>query len=65
MKWKSKPLPGCRPDRATFADDGNAYEGTTVTFSRGPSVGGFVTVTVSIFGTPIDRLFVDIRVQQN
>jgi hypothetical protein len=49
----------------TFTDAGNALEGTTVTFSRGSRMGGVVTVTASVTGTPLDRLFIDIKVQQN
>lgn len=52
-------------DLATFTDDGQAFEGTTVTFNQGVPSGGEVTVTATITGTPLDKLFVEILVTQN
>jgi hypothetical protein len=51
-------------DLETFYTDGNEGEGTTVSFSRGqPDQNGIVTVTATIEGTPVDRIFVDVDVR--
>jgi hypothetical protein len=52
-------------DLASFHADGGTHEGTTVSFSQGVPSGGKITVTATITGSPIDRLFVDVEVIQN
>jgi lysophospholipase L1-like esterase len=52
-------------DLATFTADGNPLDGTTVTFTRGTPAAGVVTVTATLSGTPLDRLFVQVAVTQN
>jgi len=52
-------------DLASFHADGQAHEGTTVSFSQGDPVDGVVTVTATISGTAVNRLFVDIEVTQD
>jgi hypothetical protein len=52
-------------DLATFTADGNASGGTTVNFIPGTPSGGVVTVTAVVTGTPINKLFVDVKVTQN
>lgn len=49
----------------SFHGDGVAFEGSTVTFARGTRVDGIVTVTATVTGTPVDRLFVNVEVIQN
>ena len=52
-------------DLATFTDDGAAAGGTTVDFVQGAPSGGMVTVTATVSGTAVDKLFVSIEVTQN
>jgi hypothetical protein len=52
-------------DLATFHPANTAAEGTTVSFSQDPPSGGMVTVTATVTGTQLDRLFVDIQVTQD
>ncbi|MCH7226795.1 hypothetical protein, partial [Haloferula sp. A504] len=52
-------------DLSTFNADGDAFEGTTVDFVQGTPAGGMVSVTATITGAPLDRLFVDIEVTQD
>ncbi len=49
-------------DLASFHADGDSFGGTAVSFSQGTPAGGMVTVTATVTGTPLDRLFVDIEV---
>lgn len=51
-------------DLTSFHGDGAAFEGTTVTFVRGAAVDGIVTVTASVTGTPLERLFINIEVTE-
>jgi uncharacterized repeat protein (TIGR02543 family) len=52
-------------DLNTFYTDGNPDPaGTTVTFVQGGAVNGFVTVTATVEGTPVEKLFIDIEVTQ-
>jgi hypothetical protein len=50
---------------STFTRDAVAFEGTTVTFTPGTPSGGFVTVTATVTGTPLEKLFVDVEVTRN
>lgn len=52
-------------DLATFTPSGAAFQGATVTFTPGTPSGGFVTVTATVSGTQVDKLFVDVEVTQN
>jgi hypothetical protein len=52
-------------DLATFTPGGTAFQGTTVIFNHGTPSGGFVTVTATVIGTQVDKLFVDVKVTQN
>jgi hypothetical protein len=52
-------------DLSTFTADGDPFDGTIVSFSQGIPAGGFVTVTATVTGTPVDKLFVDVEVTQN
>lgn len=52
-------------DLSTFTRDAVAFEGTTVTFNPGTPSGGFVTVTATVTGTLLDKLFVDVEVTRN
>jgi hypothetical protein len=52
-------------DLSTFTADGNSFAQTTVTFTPGAPSGGSVTVTATINGTPVDKLFVDVKVTQD
>lgn len=52
-------------DLATFTDDGDPFEGTTVSFAQGTPSGGSVTVTATVTGTPLSKLFVDVQVTQD
>jgi hypothetical protein len=52
-------------DLATFNDDGATVEGTKVDFVQGPPSGGMVTVTATITGTSIEKLFVKVGVTRN
>jgi hypothetical protein len=52
-------------DLLSFHADGSAFAGSTVGFSRSAPVGGIVTVTATITGNPVDRLFVDIKVTES
>jgi hypothetical protein len=56
-RW-AKDLTEFHADGATDAD------GTTVTFVRGETVDGMVTVTATLEGTPTDRIFVALVVTQ-
>ena len=49
-------------DLAAFHADGDTHDGTTVTFERGVSHNGMVTVTATMNGTPTDRIFVTLFV---
>ena len=49
-------------DLATFTDGGVAFGETTVSFSQGVPSNGMVDVTATITGTPLDKLFVDVKV---
>ncbi|MGB1131296.1 MAG: Ig-like domain-containing protein, partial [Haloferula sp.] len=49
-------------DLASFTADGTPFEGTTVTFTPGVPAGGMVTVTATVTGIGVDRLFVDVEV---
>jgi hypothetical protein len=49
---------------ATFYADGLENDGTTVTFNAGdPDIHNIVTVTASVSGTAVDKLFVDVFVE--
>ena len=50
---------------ASFTDDGATAGGTTVDFVQGVPSGGMVTVTATISGTSIDKLFVRVDVTRN
>jgi hypothetical protein len=52
-------------DLSTFTADGNSFAQSTVTFTQGTPSGGSVTVTATITGTPLEKLFVDVKVTQN
>ena len=52
-------------DHSTFTADGNSLAQTTVTFTPGAPAGGSVTVTATINGTPVDKLFGDVKVTQD
>lgn len=52
-------------DLATFTPDGIAFEGSTVSFTPSAPADGFVSVNATITGTPLDKLFVDLKVTQN
>ncbi len=53
-------------DLSAFHNDGDSFEGTTVSFSPGdPDINGIVTVTATITGTATNELFVDLQVTQN
>jgi len=47
-------------DLVTFHADETSFEGTTVTFTEGAPSGGFMTVTATVTGTPLTKLFVDV-----
>ena len=49
-------------DLSTFTPSAVALQGTTVTFTPGTPAGGFVTVTATVTGTLLDKLFVDVEV---
>jgi len=51
-------------DLAAFHADGATDDGTTVSFERGESHEGMVTVTATMHGTPTDRIFVRLAVIQ-
>ena len=51
-------------DLAIFTRDGVSFNGSTVTFSPGDPSGGFVTVTATVTGNPLERLFVDVVVTE-
>ncbi len=53
-------------DGTTYMNDGESFDGTTVTFSTqlNTPVIGTTTVTGNITGTPRDKLFVDVQVTQ-
>ena len=55
----------CPKDLSTFTADGDSFAETTVTFTPGAPSGGSVTVTATITGTPVDKLFVDVKVTQD
>ena len=52
-------------DLSTFTVGGVGNDGSTVTFTQSAPSGGFVTVTATVTGAPLDKLFVDLRVTQN
>ncbi len=52
-------------DLATFTPGGVAHEGTTVHFTPLAPAGGFVSVTATVVGAPVDRLFIDVQVTQH
>ncbi|MCH7228454.1 hypothetical protein MLD59_20100, partial [Verrucomicrobiaceae bacterium E54] len=54
-------------DLATFHPNGAASGGTTVSFSASPNtpVAGTTTVTATVTGTPVSKLFVNVAVTQN
>ncbi len=52
-------------DLSTFNAGGVWSNGSTVTFTQSAPSGGFVTVTATVTGAPLDKLFVDLRVTQN
>ncbi len=54
-------------DLATFQGSGESSGGTTVTFTNQPNTPaeGFTTVTATVTGTPVDKLFVTVEVSQN
>jgi hypothetical protein len=49
-------------DLSTFTPSAVALQGTTVTFTPGTPAGGFVTVTATVTGTSLAKLFVDVEV---
>jgi methionine-rich copper-binding protein CopC len=52
-------------DLSTFTAGGVWSNGSTVNFTQSAPSGGFVTVTATVTGAPLDKLFVDVRVTQN
>ena len=52
-------------DLSTFTPSAVAFQGTTVTFTPGTPAGGFVTVTATVTGTSLAKLFVDVEVTRN
>lgn len=52
-------------DLVSFHADGDEFEGSTVSFEQGTPADGLVTVTATISGTELDRLFVVIQVMEN
>ncbi|MDH4445084.1 MAG: Ig-like domain-containing protein [Akkermansiaceae bacterium] len=52
-------------DLSTFTAGGVGNNGSTVTFTQSAPSGGFVTVTATVTGAPLDKLFVDLRMTQN
>ncbi len=50
-------------DLSTFTDDGFSFEGTTVSFAQGTPVGGSVTITATVTGKPLEKLFVNLEVR--
>lgn len=52
-------------DLSTFTADGVAHNGSTVDFVQGTPSGGAVTVTATVTGTPLDKLFIAVEVTQN
>ncbi len=50
---------------STFTPSAVAFQGTTVTFTPGTPAGGFVTVTATVTGTSLAKLFVDVEVTRN
>jgi hypothetical protein len=55
-------------DLNTFHNDGDTHDGTTVSFSRSPDPvvpGVETTVTATVSGDPVDRLFVIVEVAQD
>lgn len=59
----SAPIYTWSMDLETFTPGGESYNGTTVTFSVDVD-GGLATVTATVTGTPIQRLFVKVGVTQ-
>jgi hypothetical protein len=52
-------------DLSTFNAGGVWSNGSTVNFTQSAPSGGFVTVTATVTGAPLDKLFVHVRVTQN
>jgi hypothetical protein len=52
-------------DLVNFHADGATVDGTTVSFSPGTPSGGMVSVTATVGGTPVGRLFVIVEATQN
>lgn len=52
-------------DLAAFHAEGTTHEGTTVNFAPCTPSGGMVTVTATVTGIALDRLFVDVKVTPN
>lgn len=52
-------------DLQTYTPDTGTYEDTTVTFTPGVPSAGIVNVTATVTGTPLNKLFVDVKVTQN
>lgn len=48
-------------DLVNFTNDGVEAGGTTVSFAQGIPSGGMVTVTATVTGNPLDRLFVTVE----
>jgi lysophospholipase L1-like esterase len=51
-------------DLSTFTPDGTPFEGSTVRFTRSPAAEGWVTVTATVTGTALEKLFVEVRVSR-
>ncbi|PXA04880.1 hypothetical protein DDZ13_02640 [Coraliomargarita sinensis] len=52
-------------DLVSFHADGYESAGSTVSFTQDPPANGMVTVTATVSGTALDRLFVHIEVAEN
>jgi len=52
-------------DLSTFTPNGGTSGGSTVTFVQGAPAGGMVTVTATVTGTPLTKLFASVKVMQN
>ncbi len=52
-------------DETNFFSNGVSHQGTTASFSQGAPNEGMAIITGTITGSPIDQLFVDVKVSQN